>query len=197
FGDPVAQVDIYDSSSQRDSAQSKATAWAHCNAEQIQRNATEARLQAVLDDHRTERAKLHEEYQKLQAMNAQMPDAQRRTQTEQRKQLEGLERLAEQRVAAESDKRKEDEVRAQYFVGVQKKPQEAEIKARQDELRRVHDERAAKIRAEYDVELLRLKEEHAQAQAAHQQAVAEREEKLGIGQLELEGFVSGRARRTI
>ncbi|KAE8975487.1 hypothetical protein PR003_g28898 [Phytophthora rubi] len=130
-------------------------------------------------------------------MNAQMPDAQRRTQTEQRKQLEGLERLAEQRAAAESDKHKEDEVRAQYFVGVQKKLQEAEIKTRQDELRRVHDERAAKIRAEYDVELLRLKEEHAQAQAAHQQAVAEREEKLGIGQLELEGFVSGRARRTI
>ncbi|KAE9270145.1 hypothetical protein PR003_g30925 [Phytophthora rubi] len=107
-----------------------------------------------------------------------MSDAQRRTQVEQRQQLEALERLAEQRVAAETEKRKEDESRAQYLLGVQKKLQEAEIRARQEELQRIHDERAAKTRAEHDVELLRLKEEHAQAQAAHERAVAEREEKL-------------------
>ncbi|KAE8967375.1 hypothetical protein PR001_g28123 [Phytophthora rubi] len=107
-----------------------------------------------------------------------MSDAQRRTQVEQRQQLEALERLAEQRVAAETEKRKEDETRAQYLLGVQKKLQEADIRARQEELQRIHDERTAKTRAEHDVELLRLKEEHAQAQAAHERAVAEREEKL-------------------
>ncbi|KAE9285981.1 hypothetical protein PR003_g26442 [Phytophthora rubi] len=74
--------------------------------------------------------------------------------------------------------RKADEILAKCYLGALKELQEAEDRAKQAELQRVHNERAAQIRAEYDVELLRLKEEHAQAQAAHEQAVAEREEKL-------------------
>lgn len=97
---------------------------------------------------------------------------------EQRKQLEALERLANQCVVAEAENRKEDEARALYLLGVQKKLQKAEITASHDELQKTHDERAATIQAEHDVELVKLKEEHAQAQAALEQAVAEREEKF-------------------
>ncbi|KAE8972259.1 hypothetical protein PR001_g26661 [Phytophthora rubi] len=178
FGHSSAQLNADESPAQRNLARSETTAWARFTAEQEQRKNTEARLQAALEDNRCEQTKFHEEYQKLQATNAQMSDAQRRTQVKQCKQLEALERLAEQRVVAETEKRKEDETRAQYVLGVQKKLQEAEIRARQEQLQRIHDERAAKTRAEHDVELLRLKEEHAQAQAAHELAVAEREEKL-------------------
>ncbi|KAE9280222.1 hypothetical protein PR003_g28018 [Phytophthora rubi] len=74
--------------------------------------------------------------------------------------------------------RKTDEIRAQCYLGALEELQEAEVRAKQAELQRVHNERAAKIRAEYDVELLRLKEEYAEAQAVHEQAVAEREKKL-------------------
>ncbi|KAE9006148.1 hypothetical protein PR001_g17274 [Phytophthora rubi] len=168
-------------------ARVKEAAWARFNAEQSQREATEARLQATLDNRR-EQTKLREEYQRLQAANTQMSEAQRTTQTEQRKQLEGLEKLAERRVVAESERRKEDEARAQYLLGVQKKLQEAEVRARQEELQTTYDESAAKARAEHDAELLRLREEHAQAQAMHERAVAEREEKLRQRQVVQEQF---------
>ncbi|KAE9271655.1 hypothetical protein PR003_g30448, partial [Phytophthora rubi] len=101
-------------------ARVKEAAWVRFNAEQNQREATEARLQATLDDNRREQTKLREEYQRLQAANTQMSEAQRIAQTEQRKQLEALEKLAERRVVAESEKRKEDEARAQYLLGVQR-----------------------------------------------------------------------------
>ncbi|KAE8973932.1 hypothetical protein PR001_g26163 [Phytophthora rubi] len=117
-----------------------------------------------------------------------MSEAQRTAQTEQRKQLEALEKLAERRVAAESEKRKEDEARAQYLLGVQKQLQEAEIRAKREELQRIHDENAAKARVEHDAELLRFKEEHAQAQATHERAVTEREEKLRQLQADQEQF---------
>ncbi|GMF57646.1 unnamed protein product [Phytophthora fragariaefolia] len=52
-----------------------ATAWARFTAEQEQRKATEARLQAALDNNRREQTTLREEYQKLQATNTQMSDA--------------------------------------------------------------------------------------------------------------------------
>ncbi|KAE8985519.1 hypothetical protein PR001_g22862, partial [Phytophthora rubi] len=169
-------------------AQLKEAAWARFNAEQNQREATEARLQATLEDNRREQTKLREEHQRLQAANIQMSEAQRTAQTEQRKQLEALEKLAERRVAAESEKRKEDEARAQYLLRVQKKLQEAEIRAKQEELQRTHVESAAKARTEHDAELLRLREEHAQAQAMHEQVVAEREEKLRQLQADQEQF---------
>ncbi|KAE9310581.1 hypothetical protein PR003_g20236 [Phytophthora rubi] len=177
-------------------AQLKKTAWARFNAEQNQREATEARLQATLDDNQREQTKLREEHQRLQAANIQMSEAQRTAQTEQRKQLEALEKLAERRVVAESERRKEDEARAQYLLGVQKKLQEAEIRAKQEELQRTHDENAAKARAEYDAELMRLREEHAQAQATHERAVAEREEKLRQLQADQEQFRSQASSRT-
>ncbi|KAE8989846.1 hypothetical protein PR001_g21659 [Phytophthora rubi] len=169
-------------------AQLKEAAWARFNAEQNQREATEARLQATLGDNRREQTKLREEHHRLQAANIRMSEAQRTAQTEQRKQLEALEKLAELRVAAEYEKRKEDEARAQYLLGVQKKLQEAEIRAKQEELQRTHVESAAKARTEHDAELLRLREEHAQAQAMHEQAVAEREEKLRQLQADQEQF---------
>ncbi|KAE9039827.1 hypothetical protein PR001_g7349 [Phytophthora rubi] len=160
FGRPRAQLNADESPAQQNLTRSETTAWARFTAEQEQRKNTDARLQAALEDNRREQTKLHEEYQKLQVTNAQMSDAQRWTQVEQRQHLEALERLAEQRVAAETEKRKEDETRTQYLLGVQKKLQEAEIRARQEELQRIHDERAAETRAEHDVELLRLTEEH-------------------------------------
>ncbi|KAE9274458.1 hypothetical protein PR003_g29602 [Phytophthora rubi] len=150
FGHSSAQLNADEPPAQQNLARSETTAWVRFTAEQEQRKNTEARLQAALEDNRREQTKFHEEYQKLQATNAQMSDAQRRTQVEQRKQLEALERLAEQRVVAETEKRKEDETRAQYLLGVQKKLQEAEIRARQEELQRIHDEHAAKTRAEHD-----------------------------------------------
>ncbi|KAE9298069.1 hypothetical protein PR003_g23337 [Phytophthora rubi] len=125
-----------------------------------------------------------------------MSEAQRAAQTGQRKQLEALEKLAERRVVAESEKRKEDEARAQYLLGVQRKLQEAEIRAKQEELQRTPDESAAKARAEHDAELLRLKEEHAQAQATHERAVAEREEKLRQLQADQEQFRTQASSRT-
>ncbi|KAE9085809.1 hypothetical protein PF010_g20323 [Phytophthora fragariae] len=73
-------------------ARVKEAAWARFNAEQNQREATDARLQATLDDNRREQTKLREEYQRLQAANTQMSEAQRTAQTEQRKQLEALEK---------------------------------------------------------------------------------------------------------
>ncbi|KAE9284781.1 hypothetical protein PR003_g26766 [Phytophthora rubi] len=169
-------------------AQLKEAAWARFNAEQNQREATEARLQATLEDNRREQTKLREEHQRLQAANIQMSEAQRTAQSEQRKQLEALEKLVERRVAAESEKRKEDEARTQYLLGAQKKLQEAEIRAKQEELQRTHVESAAKARTEHDAELLRLREKHAQAQAIHEQAVAEREEKLRQLQADQEQF---------
>ncbi|KAE9038715.1 hypothetical protein PR003_g18559 [Phytophthora rubi] len=89
-----------------------------------------------------------------------------------------LEKGAERYVAEAAEMRKADAIRAKCYLGALKELQEAEVRAKQAELQRVHNELEAKIRAEYDVELLRLKEEHAQAHAAHEQAVAEREEKL-------------------
>ncbi|KAE9031344.1 hypothetical protein PR001_g11032 [Phytophthora rubi] len=169
-------------------ARVKKASWARFNAEQSQREATESRLQATLDDNRRKQTKLREEYQRLQAANTQMSEVQRTTQIKQRKQLEALEKLTERRVVAESERRKEDEARAQYLLGVQKKPQEAEIRAQQEELQKTQDESAAKVRAEHDAELLRLREEHAQAQATHEQSVAEREETFRQLQADQEQF---------
>lgn len=75
FGNPGTQLGTYEMPSQRDLARSEAAAWARFTAEQQQRNATETRLQAALDDNRREQTKLHEEYQKLQATNTHMSDA--------------------------------------------------------------------------------------------------------------------------
>ncbi|KAG6610587.1 uncharacterized protein IUM83_06757 [Phytophthora cinnamomi] len=136
----------------------------------------EARLNVALADNQAEQLRLREEYQKLQVANAQMSETQQRAQIEQRRQLEALAKLAEQRAAEEAERRKADEARAQYLLGVQKELQEAEARARQAELQKAHEDRASKIRAEYEVELLKLKEKHAQAE--HKRAIDEQEEKI-------------------
>ncbi|KAE9012444.1 hypothetical protein PR001_g15667 [Phytophthora rubi] len=129
-------------------------------------------------DSRDESAIFHEEYLKCEAAGTQLSEAQQNVDVDYWKQVVDLEKGAERYVAEAAEMRKADEIRAKCYLDALKKLQEAEVRAKQAELQRVRDERAAKIQAEYDVELLRLKEEHAQAQAAHEQAVAEREEKL-------------------
>ncbi|EGZ11513.1 hypothetical protein PHYSODRAFT_336037 [Phytophthora sojae] len=101
---------------------------------------------------RAEQARLQEEYRKLQATNVRMSEAQQQAKTEQQKQLEALEKLAQRRAAEEAEKPKADERKAQ-------------------------EERAVEFKTEHERELLRLKEKHAQAEAEHQWVMQEQEEK--------------------
>ncbi|KAE9260423.1 hypothetical protein PR003_g34374, partial [Phytophthora rubi] len=68
-------------------------------------------------------------------------------------QLRALEKLAQQRVAKETDMRKADEAKAQYLLQVQRQLQESEAQTRQAELRKTHEVDAAQIRADYEAEL--------------------------------------------
>ncbi|EGZ10912.1 hypothetical protein PHYSODRAFT_249337 [Phytophthora sojae] len=156
--------------------QSEATTWTRLDAEQNQRRALEARLSAALADNQAEQARLQEEYRKLQATNVRMSEAQQQAKTEQQKRLEALEKLAQRRAAEKAEKRKADEVRAQQPLQVQKAFQEAEFRAMQAEQRKAQEERAAEIKTEHELELLRLREKHAQAEAEHQRVMQEQEE---------------------
>ncbi|KAE8877499.1 hypothetical protein PF005_g24594 [Phytophthora fragariae] len=93
-------------------------------------------------------------------------------------QLRALKKLAQQRVATETNMRKADEAKTQYLLQVQQQLQESEAQARQAELRNMHEVDAARIRAEYEAELKQLQEKCERDQAKSVQAVKEQEEKI-------------------
>ncbi|KAE9289444.1 hypothetical protein PR003_g25556 [Phytophthora rubi] len=107
-----------------------------------------------------------------------MDDLRQRTESGQQEQLKALEKLAQQRVAEETDMRKADEAKAQYLLQVQRQLQESEAQARQAELRKTHEVDAARIRAGYEAELKQLQDKCEREQAESAQAVKEQEEKI-------------------
>ncbi|KAE8910826.1 hypothetical protein PF005_g18946 [Phytophthora fragariae] len=107
-----------------------------------------------------------------------MDDLRQRTESGQQEELRAFEKLAQPRVAKETDMRKADEAKAQYLLQVQLQLQESEAQARQAKLRKTHEVDAARIRAEYEAELKQLQEKCEREQAASVHAVKEQEEKI-------------------
>ncbi|KAE9338858.1 hypothetical protein PR003_g11304 [Phytophthora rubi] len=118
------------------------------------------------------------EQTKLESLVSHMDDLRQRTEAGQLEQLRALEKLAQQRVAKETDMRKADEAKNQYLLQVQRQLQESEAQAQQAELRKTHEIDAARIRAEYEAELKQLLEKCEREQAESVQAVKEQEEKI-------------------
>ncbi|KAE8980039.1 hypothetical protein PR001_g24381 [Phytophthora rubi] len=170
-----AEVSNFDQQYQRDLTRSTANIWTDFDAEQSRKMATEVRLKAALADSRDQSTVFHEEYLKCKAASTQLSEAQQKVDVDYWKQVGDLEKVADRHVAEAAEMRKTDETRAPYYLGALKELQEAEGRAKQAELQMIHDERAAKIQVQYELGLLRL---NAQAQAEHDRAVAERDEKI-------------------
>ncbi|KAE8981271.1 hypothetical protein PR003_g25259 [Phytophthora rubi] len=137
--------------------------------------ATEVRLKAVLAKSRDQSAVFHEENLKCDGASTQLSEAQQKVDVDHWKQVGDLEKMAERHVAEALEMRKTDETQARYYLGSLKELHESEDRAKQAELQMIYDERAAQIQVQYELGLLRL---NAQAQAEHDRAVAEQDEKI-------------------
>ncbi|KAE8951502.1 hypothetical protein PR001_g33690, partial [Phytophthora rubi] len=95
--------------SQQEAARSHATAIAQIEARQTQKvRELEDRLRQVIATSDAEKERYMTEQTKLESLVSHMDDLRQRTESGQQEQLKALEKLAQQRVAEETDMRKAD-----------------------------------------------------------------------------------------
>ncbi|KAE9008277.1 hypothetical protein PF011_g10773 [Phytophthora fragariae] len=115
--------------SQQEAARSHAAAIAQIEARKTRE--LEDRLKQVIATSNAEKERYMTEQTKLESLVSHMDDLRQRTEAGHLEQLRALEKLAQQRVANETDMRKADEAKNQYLLQVQRQLQESEAQAQQ------------------------------------------------------------------